>query len=35
MKCNYKWWQQPAMVVCPKCLYTYVKWINYEEWRKK
>jgi ssDNA-binding Zn-finger/Zn-ribbon topoisomerase 1 len=35
MKCNYEWQQLPTAVICPKCSYIYIKWINYKKWKSK
>ena len=35
LKCGYEWEQQPQIVDCPICDHNYVKWLNYEEWRKE
>lgn len=34
LKCGYEWKGKPGPVECPKCYHLYVKWVNYEEWRK-
>jgi len=35
-KCQYNWKEdKPKQVVCPLCNHSYVKWLNFEEWRKK
>lgn len=34
LKCDYLWFGKPGPVTCPKCCHLYIKWINYEEWRK-
>jgi len=35
LKCSHEWTDDPGMVRCPSCRYVYVKWVNYEEWRKE
>ena len=35
LKCGYRWVSEPDTPVCPKCGHVYVKWLNYEEMRKK
>jgi rubrerythrin len=36
LKCDYEWDQiAPSQVVCPVCNNVYVKWMNFEEWRKE
>ena len=32
--CKYEWFGEPGPVECPKCSHIWVKWVNYEEWRK-
>ena len=32
--CNYEYEGEPGPTECPKCDHLYVKWVNYEEWRK-
>jgi len=34
LKCNHIWMQEPAQTKCPMCGHVYVKWENFEKWRK-
>jgi len=34
-KCGHEWFGKPGPTVCPECWYEYVKWENFDEWRKK
>jgi len=31
---SHEWEGKPGPVECPECGHLYVKWINYEEWRR-
>jgi rubrerythrin len=35
LKCGYEWFGKPGPTVCPDCWYEYVKWENFDEWRKE
>jgi len=35
LKCGHQWKQRSGQSQCPKCDHLYVKWLNYEEQRKK
>ena len=35
LRCSYRWESIPGPTQCPICGHLYVKWINYEEMRKK
>ena len=33
--CGHAWHlAQPSQVTCPKCNHLYVKWVNFDAWRK-
>jgi hypothetical protein len=32
--CGFKWSGFPGPTGCPMCNHSYVKWTNYEEWKK-
>ena len=34
-KCDYEYNGKPGPTQCPRCSHLYVKWINFEELRKK
>lgn len=34
LDCGYEYWTIPGPTECPKCRHIWVKWVNYEEWRK-
>ena len=34
LKCGYEWSGKPGPTQCLLCNHLYVKWVNYEQWRK-
>jgi len=32
--CGHEFKGMPGLTPCPKCGHLYVKWMNYEEWRR-
>jgi predicted Zn-ribbon and HTH transcriptional regulator len=32
--CGYEYKAEPGPTECPKCKHIWIKWVNYEEWRK-
>ena len=30
-KCGYEWTDRAGPVVCPRCGYLWIKWLNYDE----
>jgi len=34
LRCDYEYWTIPGPTECPECGNLWVKWVNYEEWRK-
>jgi hypothetical protein len=34
LKCGFEWKDKPGPTECRVCGHLYVKWVNYEEWRK-
>jgi len=34
LKCGFEFCGNPGPTICKACGYNYVKWINYETWRK-
>ena len=35
LKCNHKYLDNPGMTTCPVCNHNYIKWLNYDELKKK
>jgi len=33
--CGYEYEDKPGPTTCPQCKHFWIKWLNYEEWRKK
>lgn len=34
LNCGYEYEDEPGPTICRKCGHFYIKWVNYEEWRK-
>ncbi len=35
LKCGHRWWDKPGPTQCPRCKHIWVKWVNYDQWRKE
>jgi rubrerythrin len=35
LNCEFEWVSSPGPTSCPLCGHLYVKWVNYEEWKKE